>query len=346
MFCSRCHRSYDDPKQSYCPEDGTPLVRARATRQMGAILDGRYAIQGILGKGGMARVYLALDTTTKDLVAVKVLNRDVSRDRVARERFLREIDVAASIGHPNVVTVLDAGQRSDGCPFIVLELLRGESLGDLLRTTPVLDPALGLPLMVEAAAGLAAAHRAGIIHRDVKPDNLFLVGERGKPTSLKVVDFGMAKLQQAAGLSTTGMTLGTIGYIAPEQALADPVDARTDVYGFGVVMYRAFTGKLPFDTPDDALLVASHLFVPPMRPRVRAPGLDARVDAVIMNALRKKPDNRYPTMDALHDDLLRILGRKEGAVSEVPLRAAPDQYEPVGRMGKEASGVLKKLVGA
>src|SRR5580692_3812721 len=146
-------------------------------------------------------------------------------------------------------------------------------------------------MMARAASALAAAHRAGIIHRDVKPDNLFLVGERGAPYTLKVVDFGMAKLTEASSLSQSGMALGMLAYIAPEQALADPVDGRTDVYGLGVVLYRTVTGKLPFEAPDDARLVAAHLFAAPPRPSLVKPGLDPRLEAVILNAMRKRPEN-------------------------------------------------------
>ena len=353
MFCPRCQRWYTEPERKFCPDDGTALtaevvagsLTARATRQMGAILDGRYAVRGLLGKGGMARVYLAEDTRTKQPVAVKVLNRDVARDRIQRERFLREIEVAASIGHPNVVQVLDAGERADGAPFIVLEFLHGESLGDLLRREAVVAEPMALRLMAMAASGLVAAHKAGIVHRDLKPDNLYLLGELGAPYSLKIVDFGMAKLQQASGLSQTGMTLGTLAYIAPEQALADPIDARTDVYGLGVVMYRMLTGKLPFDTRDDALLVAQHLFVPPSSPSALYPGLDPRFEAVMLNALRKRPANRYQTMSSLLEDLERILGQRQGEVAALPFQSAPDQYQPIHRGGREAAVVLRGMVG-
>ena len=354
MFCPRCHRSYDDPGPTFCPEDGMPLtterriahIRARPTQQVGAILDGRYELKGLIGKGGMARVYLAEDTRTKEPVAVKILNHDVSRDRVSRERFLREIEVAASLGHPNVVQVLDAGERADGAPYIVLEFLHGESLGDLLRRDEMVEPAFAVPLLAEAASALAAAHRAGIVHRDVKPDNLFLVGERGAPYTLKVVDFGMAKLQAVSSLSQTGMTLGTLSYIAPEQALADPIDARTDVYGLGVVMFRMLTGRLPFDVPDDAALVAHHLFVAPPRPSSLRSGLDPRIEAVILTALRKRPENRYPTMAALAEDLERILGKRDGPVGEGPIRAAPDRYQALRPSAQAAADVLRTIVGA
>jgi len=352
MFCPRCHRAYDDPVRRFCPDDGMPLsseprlahIRARPTQQHGAILDGRYQLKGLLGKGGMARVYVAEDTRTKEPVAVKILNRDVASDAVSRERFLREIEVAAAIGHPNVVQVLDAGERPDGAPFIVLEFLHGETLGDLLRRDGAVESAFAVPMLAKAASALAAAHHAGIIHRDVKPDNLFLIGERGAPYSLKVLDFGMAKLQQSGSLSQSGMTLGTLAYIAPEQALADAIDARTDVYSLGVVMYRMLTGRLPFDPPDDATLIAQHLFVPPPRPTVVRPGLDPRLEAVMLTALRKRPENRYQTMATLAEDLERILGECEGEVREGPILAEPDLYQAVGRTARDAARLLRSLV--
>jgi serine/threonine-protein kinase len=286
------------------------------------------------------------------------MNRDVAKNAVARERFLREVEVAATIGHPNVVQVLDAGERPDGSPFIVLEFLHGESLGDLLRRDGSVEPAFGLPMLCKAAAALDAAHRAGIVHRDVKPDNLFLLGERGAPYTLKVVDFGMAKLQEGSHLSQTGMTVGTIAYIAPEQALADPIDGRTDVYGLGVVMYRTLTGKLPFEARDDATLLAMHLFLPPPPPTSVRPGLDPRIEAVILTALRKRPENRYPTMAALLADLERISqpdappsagvdqpdGPRGGDVVLAPLSVLPDIYEPVTQTAREAAAFLRQLV--
>jgi eukaryotic-like serine/threonine-protein kinase len=349
--CPRCHQWYDDPAARHCPHDGAALtdapqiehLRARYTKQVGAVLDGRYQVQGLIGRGAMARVYLAEDVRTRRAVAVKILNHDVARDPVSRERFLREIEVAASIGHPNVVTVLDAGERPDGSPFIVLEFLHGESLGDLLRRDEAVEAAFAVPMVLRVASGLSAAHRAGIVHRDVKPDNLFLVGERGAPYSLKVVDFGMAKLFKASKLSETGMALGTLLYIAPEQALSDPVDGRTDVYGLGVVLYRMVTGRLPFDARDDARLVAQHLYAPPPRPTLAKPGLDPRLEAVILTAMRKRPENRYPSMAAFAEDLERILGEREGSVLARPLYVDPDLYEAVTPPAQLAAAALREI---
>ncbi len=350
--CPRCHQWYEDPTARHCPYDGAALsdtpqvqhLRARPTNSVGAILDGRYAVQGLIGRGGMARVYLAEDVRTRRAVAVKILNREVARDPVSHERFLREIEVAASIGHPHVIAVLDAGERADGASFIVLEFLHGESLGELLRRDGVVEEAFAVPMALRAASGLAAAHAKGIVHRDVKPDNLFLVGERGAPYTLKVVDFGMAKLFEGKKLSQSGMAMGTLPYIAPEQALADPVDGRADVYGLGVVLYRMVTGRLPFEQQDDPMLVAHHLFVPPPRPSLAKPGLDPRLEAVILTALRKRPENRYPTMAAMAEDLERILGQRGGSVEPGPLRLEPDLYTATNPSAQGTANALHELV--
>ena len=348
MFCPRCYRTYDDVSPR-CPADGAALLdvspleilRSRPTEQRGAIIGDRYAIQGFVGSGGMARVYLAEDTATQTAVALKILDVERAADAFAVQRFLREVEIAARIRHPNVVQILDAGERADGVPFIVLEFLFGESLGDLLRRDGAVEPAFALPLLRKAAAGLAVAHRAGIIHRDVKPDNLFLMGERGNPYELKVVDFGMAKLLEHE-ITSAGVTLGTIEYIAPEQAITDTVDARADVYGLGAVMFRMLCGRLPFDAPETALRIAQHLFTPPPPPRSLRPDLDPRLEAVVLKALRKDPVNRYATMDELQEDLERVHGEREGALRAwEPLRAPADVYIPRNQFATRAARALK-----
>src|SRR5580692_3091122 len=184
MICPLCHRAYD-PAATFCGEDGTLLIDAppirrakpQPTGESGAVLSGRYQIQGLIGRGGLARVYLAVDTTTGAEVAVKILDRDKVVSRTIRDRFLREVEIAARIGHPNIVRILDAGEQSDRAPFIVLEYLTGESVGDLLARERRMSEDLALALAKRAAAALVAAHAEGVIHRDIKPDNLFLVDD-------------------------------------------------------------------------------------------------------------------------------------------------------------------------
>jgi eukaryotic-like serine/threonine-protein kinase len=352
MLCPRCHRGYDDT-QRFCPEDGTklvdppenpaPYVVVKPTQELGAIIDGRWVIRGFLGQGGMARVYLAEDAKTRERVAVKILGREHAGDRVTRERFLREIDVAAEIGHPNIARVLDAGHRKDGSPFLVIELLVGESLGERVRRERVLTEAFTLTVTRQVASALAATHAAGIIHRDVKPDNVFLTDDPSGEPGVKVMDFGMAKLREGP-VTQVGLTLGTLPYMAPEQALADPLDGRTDIYALGVMLFRMLTGKLPFDAPEDPLLVAQHLYVAPASPRSLRPDLDPRLEALILTAMRKMPGNRYSSMDEVLEDVERLLGMRGGEPVFAPLRIEPDVYSPQNPMSKTTARYLRTLV--
>ena len=352
MLCPRCHRGYED-SQRFCPEDGTklvdppenpsPYVVVKPTQELGAIIDGRWVIRGFLGQGGMARVYLAEDVKTQARVAVKILGVEHAGDRVTRERFLREIDVAAELGHPGIAKVLDAGHRKDGAPFLVIELLVGESLGERLRREQMLTEAFTLTVVRQVASALAAAHAAGIIHRDVKPDNVFLTDNPSGEPGVKVMDFGMAKLREGP-VTQVGLTLGTLPYMAPEQALADPLDGRTDVYAIGVMMFRMLTGKLPFDTPNDPLLVAQHIYIAPPAPRSLRPNLDPLLESVVLTALRKVPGNRHGSMTDLLEDVERLLGMRAGEPIGAPLRIEPDVYVPQNPMSKTTARYLRSLV--
>lgn len=355
MFCARCHREYDAVHR-FCAYDGTQLIeaprielfRSRPSRHRGTVLGDRYEVRGYLGKGAMARVYLAEDRETGRPVAIKVLESAHMRTRRTRERFLREAKAAAMIGHPNIVKVLDAGQRSDGLPYLVMEYLFGESLGDFLRRDQRMDVDIGVPVLRHAASGLLAAHEAGIIHRDVKPDNIFLVGEPGDPYGVKVLDFGLAKIHAQSGLTVAGVAVGTVEYMAPEQVVADRADGRTDVYGLGVVMYRTFTGALPFPRTgdDDADLLARQLAAVPPRPSERFEGVDPAVEAVILKTLRKRPDNRYRTMADLIHDLDRLGGpRRRRLIADAPLEAPADVYRPRGAFARNATVHFYKRLG-
>jgi eukaryotic-like serine/threonine-protein kinase len=364
MICPTCRRAIADPEQLFCHEDGARLVASvemgeppipparpvdvpaireavvHPTREIGAVVEGRYVIRGFIGEGGMARIYLAEDVRSGEKVALKILRREHAGNQGSRERFLRELDVAATLVHPSIARILDAGERPDRVPFMVLEYLSGESMGDVLERERRFAEPWALALVKDAASALVAAHAAGVVHRDVKPDNLFLTVD-GR---LKVVDFGFAKLKEGS-LTATGMTVGTVPYMAPEQALADPVDGRTDVYGLGVTMFHMLTGSLPFDSASDARLVAAHLYVPAPAPSSRCAGLDPRVDRVVQAALHKRPVHRYPTMQALLEDVERILGQRPGPVAPPPPPAPDaDTYVPENPMSRAAARYLRGLV--
>jgi serine/threonine-protein kinase len=352
VFCPRCHRDFTG-EHRFCPYDGETIVsaskldyrRVGPTRELGAVMGDRYEVRGFVGKGAMAKVYLAEDRRTGDLVAIKLLDRVQARSEPARSRFFREARAAALLRHPNIVRILDVGIRDDGVPFLVLEFLFGESLGERLRRDGTLPPAVALPILRQAAAGLAAAHAGGVVHRDVKPDNVFLVGEPGDPYLVKLVDFGLARFADESGFTQSGTVVGTMEYMAPEQILTERPDARTDVYGLGVVMYRVLAGALPITGADEAELLARQLVEPPPPLAERDPALAGPLDQVVRTALRKRPDNRHPSMAELLADLERVA---EGASDELfagPPHHEPDMYVPTSSFARHAAQFFYRKLG-
>jgi serine/threonine-protein kinase len=343
MQCPRCHRGYPEGFK-FCPHDGTQTVEKLATESVraspthigGKVLGGRYRVRGFIGKGAMARVYLAEDEETGRPVAVKVLEEPYRSDPSTRERFQQEAHAASLIGHPSIVKVHDVGERTeDAAPYIVMEFLFGESLGDYLHRDGPLPPELGVPAFAQAASALAAAHRVGVIHRDVKPDNLFLVGEPGDPYELKVLDFGLSKVQ-TSDLTSAGVVVGTPAYMAPEQVLAEPIDARTDVYALGMVMHRALTGQVAFDVDDEIEVIACHVWKMPPPPTRFRPELDRRLEAIVMLALCKNPADRYPSMDELAADLERLADPQQRLFAHKPIDPRPYEAQTVvGRLVAE-----------
>ena len=306
------------------------------------MLGGRYRIEGFVDKGATARVYLADDLRDGKKVAVKMFAPTVALRQEMRARFLRGAAATRELVHPHVVKVLDIGESEQGAPYVVLEALDGEPLGDRLRRDEVLEPKLALRIAREAAAGLQAAHALGVVHRDVKPDNLFLVGAPGADdVKVKLIDFGMAKVPRSTG-SSAGFVLGTLEYMAPEQIVSEAVDGRTDVYGLGVVMFRMFTGQLPFDVSikEGTDLLGHHLFSPAPPPSWLDEGMDPMIERVILSAIRKRPENRYETMAAMLDDLERASHLREGGPHGHALVREPDVFEPNTERGKEAERFL------
>jgi eukaryotic-like serine/threonine-protein kinase len=311
----------------------------------GLVLADRYKVHGYLTRGATARVYLAEDLIEKLPVAIKMLATESKKSAEFSDRLLLEAKALRGIDHPNVVRVLDTGETVGGVPYLVLEALAGETLGDYLRRqgTPPFEVALSL--VRQAAQGLNAAHKAGIVHRDVKPDNFVLLGPTGDPYGLKLIDFGMAKLDASSSVTGTHTILGTVEYMAPEQILAEPVDARTDVYAMGVVMFRLFTGHLPFETCLPADLLRHQLFSSLPPPSWLHDDLDPRLERMILTAARKHPSNRYPSMQALLDDLDALIGVSASEVSQRPPPVGPDAYLPSTARGAEALTVLAEKFG-
>jgi serine/threonine protein kinase len=229
-----------------------------------------------------------------------------------------------------------------------MEPLLGEPIQSFLLRRGIMPEGMVLVLARQIAEGLVAAHAAGIVHRDLKPGNLFLAGDPDIVPRCKIIDFGFAKdtresAEDDAAPSSTNLIIGTAQYMAPEQVLADVVDARTDVYGFGVTLFRLLTGHLPFDLDPGVDLLSHQLFSPTPPPSWLVEELDPELEQIVLRCMRKHPENRYPSMQAVADDLVRIINGV--AISELPLQRDPDVYKPHNQHGLEAAGVLAERFG-
>ena len=262
------------------------------------LFDGRYRIVRKLGSGGMANVYLAEDEDLGRRVAIKILNERYANDDLFIERFRREAKSAAALSHPNIVSVYDRGE-AEGTYYIAMEVIEGRSLKELIMTRGPLPIAQALAYTHEILEALRFAHRHGIIHRDIKPHNI-LIGER-----LKVTDFGIARAG-ASQMTEAGSIMGTAQYLSPEQARGAPVTASSDLYSAAIVLYEMLTGKVPF-TGDSAIEIAmKHLNDPPKPPSKIRPEIPEELDAVVLRALAKNPEDRYQTAEEFSEDLHRV----------------------------------------
>jgi serine/threonine protein kinase/tetratricopeptide (TPR) repeat protein len=284
---------------------------------------GKYRVLERLGAGGMGEVYAAEDTTLGRKVALKVLRPEVAGSAERRQRFQREARAVAALNHPNIVTLYSV-EEADGELFITMELVEGRSLRELLRDGP-LPVARAVALAAQVCEGLCVAHGSGVLHRDLKPDNLIVTAE----DRVKILDFGLAKLltpasggdPDAATMSTPGMTMGTAGYMAPEQALGRALDARADLFAVGVVLYQMVTGHAPFEGETVAALFDHLLNRPPVPPQRHVAHLPAAIVSVIDRALEKDRDRRYPTARELLAALRRVEAAPTGAAPAAEAKA-------------------------
>jgi serine/threonine-protein kinase len=296
-----------------------------------AALAGRYSLDRELGRGGMGIVYLARDVALDRPVAIKLLPPDMAKDGELKQRFLREARIAAQLSHPNIVPIHLVEERDD-LVYFVMAFVDGESLSERVRRAGPLRPGEASRLIQEVAWALAYAHVRGVVHRDIKPDNILLERAGGRAM---VSDFGIARSTAAPALTAHGLILGTLQYMAPEQASADgPVDGRADLYALGVTAFFALTGRLPFEAATAPALIAAHLLEPAPPLATVAPHVPARLAAAVDKCLAKDPAARWPSGEAL-----------AAAVADVPQAAAvPPSVHAFGTALSGAGGQLSLLV--
>jgi eukaryotic-like serine/threonine-protein kinase len=309
--CLVCHQEFPYELR-VCPTDSAQLVAFASDTLPGTTLAEKYYVESLIGSGATSRVYRAEHTQMKRPAAIKMLKSNLITDEQSKLRFDQEARAVSSLAHPNLVTVYDVGVAPRGEPYIIMEYLEGESLTEILEREGHMAVQEALRVFIQATDALIHAHKRGVIHRDLKPSNLMLVETDEGDTVIKIVDFGLAKLKTLTGehqkLTKTGEVFGSPIYMSPEQCTGKKVDARTDVYSLGIVMYQAFTGRPPFLGKNSIDVIRKQLKdpVPSFREANPELSLSREIESVVMKALCKNPEDRYQTMQQLHDDLLLL----------------------------------------
>ncbi|ARP71114.1 serine/threonine protein kinase [Streptomyces pluripotens] len=295
-----------------------------------ALAGGRYQLRDVLGEGGMASVHLAYDAVLDRQVAIKTLHTELGREHAFRERFRREAQAVAKLTHTNIVSVFDTGEdelNGTATPYIVMEYVEGRPLGSVLEEDVRQFGAMSVDKALKTAADVLAAleisHETGLVHRDIKPGNV-MVTKRGV---VKVMDFGIARAMQSgvSSMTQTGMVVGTPQYLSPEQALGRAVDARSDLYSVGIMLFQLITGRLPFDADSPLAIAYAHVQEEPVAPSTINRVLPPAVDALVARALKKNPNERFPTAASMREECLRVAASVQATPPNIVPGAGPVQ---------------------
>jgi eukaryotic-like serine/threonine-protein kinase len=341
IVCPSCQAEYEESTTRFCGRCGSDMRRAPrgpADRAdaipdplLGRVIDGRYRVQVKIGQGGMGAVYKVEHLGMGKLAAMKLLHPALTADPELGRRFRREAEAVSRLSSPNTVQVFDFGE-SDGFMYLVMELVRGEDLGAILRRDGPLSFERARTIAIQVCEALSEAHEAGVIHRDLKPENLLISRTRDGRDLVKVLDFGLAKLRDVEELSSVtarGALVGTPFYMSPEQIRGEDLDARSDLYSLGALMYRVLTGDHPFTGSTPVAVLTQHLTEPLIPPSKRRPErkLDRIADVLVMRAMAKAREDRFPSADAFRQALRgsRPSGRCRkmiGAIRRAPGRSS------------------------
>ena len=306
-FCPECGARYD-ADVAFCARDGSALATPRVAGLVGHVLAGRYRVIEQLGQGAMGHVYLAEHIKMGRRCAVKVMSPELMSDADAIGRFNREATSASRIQHPHVAAVYDFGESSDGLVFLAMEFVPGEALSRICERERVLPPERAVNIARQVADGLDAAHEMGIVHRDLKPDNIMIARGKDGGDVVKIVDFGIAKgtrhgATTSQQLTRTGVVVGTLQYMSPEQLGGDPIDGRSDLYALACILYEMLTGESSFTGPTIEARLQRRLAGEPLRPRDANAEVPAWLEALVVKALAREPEARFQTAAALRDAL-------------------------------------------
>jgi hypothetical protein len=320
MICPVCAAEYP-AEVRFCSKDGSMLrsVSREGGDLVGSVVDERYYLLELVGQGGMGDVYLGEHLRTQRRCAVKLVSRQLARDPEAIGRFIREATNAGRINHPNVATIYDFGETEDGLLYIAMEYVDGEPLSRLLERDGALTPARAVEIARQVTEGVGAAHEMGIVHRDLKPGNIMIAHDRKGGDLVKVVDFGIARAtEEEQRLTRTGLVVGTPEYMSPEQLIGDPVNARSDIYSLGCILYEMVTGDHAFGGTT-ARIITRRMTEPPPRPRDKNPAIPKALDELIVTAMGRNPQERFRSMEAMREALLAA---PTGLVTTGPRRLA------------------------
>lgn len=329
--CPVCGTRYH-AAATFCQKDGTSLMGSAAEQDplIGQVLLEQFRIEEVIGAGGMGTVYRAHQSNIRRDVAIKVLHSELVQNPDAVRRFQREARVATSFDHPNLVRVFLFGQLPDGSLYLVMEYLKGRSLTEVLRAEGQLPPDRALHVSIQICDGIGDAHARGVVHRDVKPENVLLVKRGADPDFVKVVDFGIARLlwDENTHATQSGVIFGTARYISPEGAAGEHTDMRSDVYSIGVLTYQLLCGETPFSAPSPVAMLMKHIHqpAPDIRTRARGGAIPGPIADVVMRALAKNPDARQESSGALAEELRAAAARS--GVDLSPFRFAATTQPP------------------